>query len=81
VKRFVHENRADYPDYGVNTEVYVEGAFQEVELLGPRRVVWPGESMALAEEWNLFEGVKVDPGVPDLEQLDRVIAPLIGSLV
>ena len=79
VKRFHHENRASYPDYQVNTEVYVEGAFQEVELMGPRRVVWPGESLTLSEEWRLFQGVKADP--TNLDQLDKAIAPAIQSLV
>jgi hypothetical protein len=81
VKRFGHENRADYPDYGVNTEVYVEGAFQEVELLGPRRVVWPGESLTLSEEWHLFSGMKVDPGAGNLDQLDRAITPAVQSVL
>ena len=81
VKRFAHENRAAYPDYGVNTEVYVEGAFQEVELLGPRRVVWPGESLTLSEEWHLFPGIKVDPGAPDLDQLDKAITPAVQTVL
>jgi len=80
VKRFAHHNRAVYPDYGVNTEVYVEGAFQEVELMGPRSVVWPGESLSLSEEWNLFQGIKVAPGAADLDELDRAISPSIRSL-
>jgi hypothetical protein len=85
VKRFSHENRADYPDYGVNTEVYVEGAFQEIELLGPRRTVWPGESLTLSEEWRLFQGIKVDQGTPgqpaiNMDQLDQAITPAIRSL-
>jgi len=78
VKRFHHENRANYPDYQVNTEVYVEGAFQEVELMGPRRVVWPGESLTLSEEWHLFQGVKADPA--NLDRIDEAITPLIHSL-
>jgi hypothetical protein len=78
VKRFSHHNRADYPDYGVNTEVYVEGAFQEVELMGPRRTVWPGESLTLSEDWHLVQGVKADPA--NLDQLDRAITPVIQSL-
>jgi hypothetical protein len=86
VKKFAHKNRAAYPDYGVNTEVYVEGAFQEVELLGPRSVVWPGESLSLSEEWHLFHGIKVDPSAtdptaPDLDQLDQAITPAIRSLL
>jgi hypothetical protein len=80
VKRFNHQNRATYPDYQVNTEVYVEGAFQEVELLGPRSTVWPGESLQLSEEWRLFPGLKVAPGAPDLDELDRALTPVIQSL-
>ena len=77
VKTFAHENRAAYPDYGVNNEVYVEGAFQEVELLGPRRVVWPGESLTMEEEWQLFPGVKAD--ATDEEALERAIAPAVAE--
>ncbi len=78
VKSFRHENRAVYPDYGVNTEVYVEGAFMEVELMGPRQTVWPGESLSFTEEWHLFDGIQADGS--DLEQLDRAIAPAVQSL-
>ena len=64
----------------MNTEVYVEGAFQEVELMGPRRTVWPGETLEFSEEWNLFQGIKVAPGAPDLDELDRALIPVIQSL-
>lgn len=79
VKRFTHDERADYPDYGVNTEVYTEGRFQELELLGPHRVVATGESLTITEEWNLFTDVTVAPP-DDLELLDAAIAPRIRSL-
>ena len=78
VKTFAHENRAVYPDYGVNNEVYVEGAFQEIELLGPRQVVWPGESVTLDEEWHLFPGLKVGAGM-DEEALERAIGPAVNT--
>ena len=79
VKRFTHDERAEYPDYGVNTEVYTEGRFQELELLGPHRVVATGESLTLVEEWHLFEGIDVVH--PDnLDLLDAAIAPKIQSL-
>lgn len=81
VKKFAHENRGDYPDYDVNNEIYVEGAFMEMELLGPRRTVWPGESLHMNEEWHLFDGIGVDPGVPDLDQLDRAITPALQSIL
>ena len=80
VKRFTHDEREQYPDYGVNTEVYVEGAFQELELLGPHRVVEPGQSLTLVEDWHLFQNVNLDSQTTDLERLDSTIAPLIQSL-
>jgi hypothetical protein len=46
--------------------------------MGPRRVVWPGESLTLSEEWRLFQGVKADP--TNLDQLDKAITPAIQSL-
>lgn len=80
VKRFAHEERAEYPDYGVNNEVYVEGGYMEVELLGPRRVVAPGESLTLVEHWHLFEGVGVKAEEPDENLLHKAIDPIIRSL-
>lgn len=79
VKRFMHDERAEYPDYGVNTEVYTEGRFQELELLGPHRVVRTSESLTLVEEWNLFTDVTVGP-LEDLGLLDTAIGPKIRSL-
>lgn len=79
VKRFTHDERAEYPDYGVNTEVYTEGRFQELELLGPHRVVNTGESLTLTEDWYLFKDVAV--ATPEnLDQLDAAISPKIRSL-
>ncbi|MBW4026595.1 MAG: hypothetical protein HIU93_04285 [Acidobacteria bacterium] len=80
VKRFAHEERAAYPDYGVNNEVYVEGSYMEVELLGPHRVVDPGDSLTLTEEWHLFEGVGAQDALQDEERLHAAIAPKIQSL-
>lgn len=80
VKRFSHDEQAEYPDYGVNNEIYVEGSYMEVELLGPRHVVAPGESLTLREEWHLFEGIDIQAGEQDLELLDRAITPSVRSL-
>ncbi len=79
-KRFTHDERAEYPDYGVNTEVYTEGRFQELELLGPHRVVATGDSLSFTEEWHLFPDMVV-PVPEDLELLDAAIAPRIQSLL
>ncbi len=80
VKRFTHDERASYPDYEVNTEVYTEGHFQELELLGPHRVVATGESLTLVEEWSVFDGVGLPDATTDVQALDRVLTPLLASL-
>ena len=79
VKRFTHDERAEYPDYGVNTEVYTEGRFQELELLGPHRTVANGDSLTLVEEWNLFTDVQV-ANPQDVDLLDAAIGPKVRSL-
>ncbi len=79
VKRFKHDEHAEYPDFGVNTEVYTEGSFQELELLGPHRVVATGDSLTLTEEWNVFTDVELATPV-DLERLDAAVSPKIHSL-
>lgn len=81
VKLFEHDERAEYPDYGVNNEVYVEGGYMEVELLGARRSVAPGESLTLTENWHLFEGIDVPAGTRDEALLHQAIAPKIQSLL
>ncbi len=80
VKRFVHDENAEYPDYGVNNEVYVEGSYMEVELLGPRRTVQPGGSLTLSETWNLFENVGVNAGTRDGKLIRDAIAGRVQSL-
>ncbi len=80
VKRFTHDEHAEYPDYGVNNEIYVEGSYMEVELLGPKRVVAPGESLTLIEEWHLFEGLPVNAETRDMELLHEALTPYLQSL-
>lgn len=80
VKRFAYDDRASYPDYGVNCEVYVEGRFQELELLGPHRVLEPGESLTMSEDWHLFENIGVDHTTRDLEALDQALTPILKNL-
>jgi hypothetical protein len=79
VKRFSNQADAKYPDFGSNNEVYVEGDFMEVELLGPVQTVVPGKTISMQEEWTLFENIGID-SPSDVERLDEVLAPLIQSL-
>ena len=80
VKKFTHDERASYPDYEVNTEVYTEGSFQELELLGPHRVVATDESLTLIEEWHLFTGLEVGSNPTNMDLLDSALTPRIQTL-
>ena len=57
-----------------------EGAFQELELLGPHRVVATGESLTLVEEWHLFTGLEVSSNSTDMSLLDAEITPRVRSV-
>ena len=80
VKRFTHDEPASYPDYEVNTEVYTEGRFQELELLGPHRVVATGDSLTFVEHWHLFENIGIEGTTDDLEKLDAMLSTRLPSL-
>lgn len=53
VKKHSFEPGASYPDFGVNTEIYSEGSFVEIETLGPLSTVAPGETVWHLESWSL----------------------------
>lgn len=73
VKRFPHVKGATYPDLGCNCETYTDGAFMEVETLGPMTKLEPGASAEHVEEWFLFSGIKAE--ITDAS-LDAVVKPL-----
>jgi len=52
-KRFPFEEGADYLDYGVNFETFTRPDMLEVESVGPRTHLAPGESTSLRETWYL----------------------------
>ncbi|MBL8069037.1 MAG: hypothetical protein JNM28_11355 [Armatimonadetes bacterium] len=53
VKKHGFEPEASYPDFGVNSEIYSEGSFVEIETLGPLSTVVPGETAWHHESWML----------------------------
>ncbi len=69
VKSIAYVPGARYPDFGANTEVYVEGEYMEVESLGPLVELGPGESTEHLERWKIVEGV-------DTSGLDEALARL-----
>ncbi len=60
VKRYSLLAGETYPDFGVNTEVFVKGRFMELETLGPLRRLAPGEAVEHVERWSLVANVGKD---------------------
>lgn len=60
VKRYPYLSGENYPDFGVNTEVFVKGTFMELETLGPVRRLAPNEATEHTERWRLVPNVGKD---------------------
>lgn len=60
VKRYPYLEGSTYPDYGVNTEVFVKGRFMELETLGPLHRLASGEAVDHVERWRLVANVGKD---------------------
>jgi hypothetical protein len=59
VKEAAYDADAAYFDYGSSSECYCGAAFIELETLGPRVVLQPGQSTAHREVWSLHDGVEI----------------------
>ena len=73
VKRFAFKEGANYPDNGVNFEMYADDRILEVESLGPLVTLRPGQTTAHTETWTLHRGVKA---CRTEEDIDTYVAPL-----
>lgn len=61
VKYFQYFENAQYPDFGVSYETYVNDRMLEMESLSPLALLSPEADVTHAEEWELFRGVPM-PG-------------------
>jgi hypothetical protein len=61
VKQAEYQPGADYFDFGSSTECYCCPTFIELETLGPRTTLAPGESVSHRETWRLFSGIQFEP--------------------
>ena len=55
IKRFSLVKDAEYPDDGCNLEVFTNARMLELESLGPVKLLAPGETAVLVEDWDLRE--------------------------
>jgi len=74
VKRFPFQEGRVYPDRNSNCELFTNGAFMELESLGPIQKVAPGKSATHEEVWQLFANVKIPT---DDDAIDTMLRPLL----
>lgn len=53
IKKYGYVEGAEYPDFGVNTEIFSQGGFVEIETLAPLETLAPGETALHHERWSL----------------------------
>ena len=75
VKKTVYQPDADYFDYGSSSECYCGEAFIELETLGPRVTLQPGESTTHREVWSLHADVEITADEEAAAQLMADLAP------
>ncbi len=73
VKEAPYQADAEYFDFGSSSECYCGPAFIELETLGPRVLLQPGESTTHREIWSLYPGVEL---TADEEVVRQLIAGL-----
>jgi hypothetical protein len=61
VKRAAYRPDADYFDRGSSSECYCNARFLELETLGPRTVLAPGQSITHRETWALYAVASFQP--------------------
>ena len=57
VKRFQHDENAQYPDNGCSFETYTNNVMLEVETVGALKDIRNGETSVHTEKWSLIDGV------------------------
>jgi hypothetical protein len=55
VKRSNYQVDADYLDFGASSQIYCRYDFLELETLGPKVVLSPGEETLHVEEWQAYK--------------------------
>ena len=65
LKQAVYQPDGDYFDRGSSSECYCNPRLLELETLGPRTTLAPGESVSHRETWLVRAGISIQD-VPDL---------------
>jgi len=74
LKRFKHDQKAAYPDFGCSFETFTNADMLEVETLGPVVTLEPRASVRHVEHWFVFPGVDIGRSESSIE---AALAPLL----
>ncbi len=66
IKRADYDVQSEYYDFGSSSECYCKDVFLELETLGPKRTLNPGEATLHVETWELYTGVEWPENVDEL---------------
>ena len=61
VKEVAYQAEADYFDFGSSSECYCCPYFIEMETIGPRTSLAPGETVSHRETWRVYRDVQLEP--------------------
>ncbi len=71
VKTAVFNPAATYYDFGSSSECYCNDKFLELETLGPRSFIEPGNSVTHREVWYLFDNITFDTTSGLVQQIEQ----------
>lgn len=74
IKKFGYNPSQVYPDCNCNFETYTDQNMLEVETLGPKILIEPGQKADHLEEWFLHKGIK---DLTNDADVDRHLIPLL----
>lgn len=69
VKQAHFDRQADYVDAGSSSQCYCDSRFLELETLGPRTTIAPGDSVTHREVWRVYAGIDVELTEPQVDTL------------
>lgn len=72
IKKFNHNKREKYPDFGVSYETYTNEFMTEMETLSPLTTLYPNEVLTHIERWELVKNVSF-PGCNE-EEIDKIVS-------
>jgi len=69
VKKAAYDPAATYFDHGSSSECFCNQWFLELETLGPRTTLAPGETVTHRETWHVFADIELTPSEEEISAL------------